>query len=665
MKNILLIDTNYAFTGDVESRMILDGIDGVDEIITRNSINTIHEDINRLNPDEVIISGNLINSHPNWDFGIPVKTYARNKEEILLAFEKGLPCYGITGTAKELLEAIRNNRIIKQDKIQPAPANQNTAHMQNDLHQNMQPAQRQQPYVSAQQPYQVENQSVQQNEPVYANELRQFNEPMQSQSAPTKNGMWTCECGAVNTGRFCQMCGKPKPAVNMQNNVAGMPEQKYASQYGYQGQPVYHNPSEMQSPYVPVTDSYPADVNIRHHQQNYEPAYADTIQNPKQSVQNVEKIYRDEQPNYQNFSQEQRESYNTMAPQTDSYNSATNQNDLRSRIYAAKERENMKKQSQYGPSSEYIKDAVNHDLGRTRKPAKVITVYSAKGGVGKTTLSCEIASYLSLTSNGRENFKVCIADFNIDFGDVNNTLNYNKDGACMTLWAADIRSRIRSGERPENIHYTEGEISKFLQFKSYDGQKDSNIGLSALLAPLTNEDSMDIEEDEIKVMLDNLVNYGGFDFVICDTGNNTRDSSFIPLDMADSIIMVLTQSVNTVTCNMGFISTMDKIGFDLNKVKLVINQVQPSKSVGVAVEEIVETIINPQTNKPFEVLAYIKASNDVKSAENRGKPLVFNSSHEFSKNIGEITSKLIDNDFVLQKPKKAGFFRRLFGKKSQ
>jgi len=27
-------------------------------------------------------------------------------------------------------------------------------------------------------------------------------------------GEWSCECGAVNTGKFCSECGKPKPIIN-------------------------------------------------------------------------------------------------------------------------------------------------------------------------------------------------------------------------------------------------------------------------------------------------------------------------------------------------------------------------------------------------------------------------------------------------------------------
>ena len=31
---------------------------------------------------------------------------------------------------------------------------------------------------------------------------------------PAPAGSWTCECGAVNQGKFCQSCGKPKPGEN-------------------------------------------------------------------------------------------------------------------------------------------------------------------------------------------------------------------------------------------------------------------------------------------------------------------------------------------------------------------------------------------------------------------------------------------------------------------
>lgn len=40
----------------------------------------------------------------------------------------------------------------------------------------------------------------------------QCGKPKPAPAAETKAQGWTCECGTVNTGKFCQECGKPKPA---------------------------------------------------------------------------------------------------------------------------------------------------------------------------------------------------------------------------------------------------------------------------------------------------------------------------------------------------------------------------------------------------------------------------------------------------------------------
>ena len=52
--------------------------------------------------------------------------------------------------------------------------------------------------------------------PQYSNQnqqggyVQQQQQQPQQQAAPAQGG-WTCECGAVNQGKFCSECGKPKP----------------------------------------------------------------------------------------------------------------------------------------------------------------------------------------------------------------------------------------------------------------------------------------------------------------------------------------------------------------------------------------------------------------------------------------------------------------------
>ena len=124
MKKILLIDTNFGFTADVESRMLLDDSDAF-EITIRNQVDRVADAIESENPDELLINANLLSSHPTWDFGIPVKTYAKDVEGVVQSHKKNIPCYGVIQMAGDLLKAIESNAIVSVSQVEEKKITEN------------------------------------------------------------------------------------------------------------------------------------------------------------------------------------------------------------------------------------------------------------------------------------------------------------------------------------------------------------------------------------------------------------------------------------------------------------------------------------------------------------------------------------------------------------
>lgn len=296
-----------------------------------------------------------------------------------------------------------------------------------------------------------------------------------------------------------------------------------------------------------------------------------------------------------------------------------------------------------------IDDDLMGDIVSKKHETKVVAIYAAKGGVGKTSIATELATCLALTNNGRRRFRVCIVDYNIDFGDVATTLMLKEDGANMTYWASEIREMLDAGKKPEEIVFDRKHM------EDYYLQKVDATGLYALAAPIMHEDSMFIKSEELEIMLNNLVKNGGFDYIICDTGNNTRDSTVIAIDKADYVLLVATQDVTTANCNASVLRTLRDTGFDTDKVRLVLNNIMPAHETGISVQEVEETF-------PYTCVCRIKNTRDIIRANNLGQPLVYKPNHEYTKQIQRIV-KFVTQGEVLQEEPKAGFFSRIFHRK--
>ena len=275
---------------------------------------------------------------------------------------------------------------------------------------------------------------------------------------------------------------------------------------------------------------------------------------------------------------------------------------------------------------------------------QTIAVYSAKGGVGKTTLAANIATYLSLVAHGRGTYRVCLVDYNVDFGDIRSTLGFPESGPDMSAWAEDIHQQLLRGRRAADITYTTEQVNSYLQ-------SSPKGNLSVLLAPLLHEDALTIESDEMRIMLSNIIRGGNFDFVVCDTGNNTRDGSYCALEAADMILLLCTQDATTATCNDSALRALKRTGLDLRKVHLVINNIVSSRQTGISCEEIEEAFME------YDCIARIRHADDITRANNYSRPLVFKPNHAFTSDLRQII-RYITHDTAADSTRKKRRSRR-------
>lgn len=291
---------------------------------------------------------------------------------------------------------------------------------------------------------------------------------------------------------------------------------------------------------------------------------------------------------------------------------------------------------------------IDDDLGRNR-PAKIVTVFSAKGGVGKTTISTELATYLSLVTVGPDKLRVALVDYNIDFGDVRVTLGITTQQYSLTYFAAEVEERLKNGKDPKKLNFTRDEIESFMT--------RTDTGLYVLPAPLTNQDSSKIRSEWLEVILRNIRDNGDFDYVVCDTGNNTRDSTMTAVYMSDLLLLLVDQNLNTAVCDSSFYETMKTVGYDMANAKLIINRVMPEKTTRISVNDLTNHF-------PFECIGQIDFSTSVIKATNLGTPLVSSEpNHDFTKQLRQTVSYILGNNEFETQEKKTSLFGRLFRKK--
>ena len=224
------------------------------------------------------------------------------------------------------------------------------------------------------------------------------------------------------------------------------------------------------------------------------------------------------------------------------------------------------------------------DPGEGRSPGRVITVFSSKGGCGKTFLSTNLAVALS-----RSGAEVALVDLDLHFGDV-----------AIMLHLFPSHTIYDAAENPG---------LDALSLKSLLTRHDS--GVWTLVAPTEPTIADTINPGAIGSILKLL--RSAFDYVVIDTPPAFSEPVLAAFDESDWLVMLATLDVPSIKNLRLTLQTMELLHFPKSRIRVVINRAD--SKVGLRLPDVEKLLSSP-------VDTTIPSSRSVPLSLNKGSPIM-------------------------------------------
>jgi pilus assembly protein CpaE len=195
-------------------------------------------------------------------------------------------------------------------------------------------------------------------------------------------------------------------------------------------------------------------------------------------------------------------------------------------------------------------------VGVRQQRPRVIAVHGAKGGVGTTTIACNLASAL----HGLTGRRVALIDGDFLSGDV---------GVLCDLAPLRTMSELLPEVQQldaETVEHT------FTQHRS---------GVHVLLAPEPLELAEAITANEVKRALNALRPY--FDYQIVDTPSTLLPVTLAAIEEADLVVLVLTPGLAALRSAARFLRLAAQLSYPKEKILLVANRADTGRQIDVGV----------------------------------------------------------------------------------
>jgi pilus assembly protein CpaE len=192
----------------------------------------------------------------------------------------------------------------------------------------------------------------------------------------------------------------------------------------------------------------------------------------------------------------------------------------------------------------------------------IVAIFSPKGGVGRTTVAVNLA-VAAATELGKS---VVLMDGSFQFGDVGVLLNLNPKNKSI----ADLVPELEAGEADS--------LDTFVI--------NHSAGIRVLLAPPSPEMAELITPSGVRRVLDGLRR--GHDLVIVDCTSWFNETTLAILDAADIVLTMLSLEITSIKNMRLFLEVAEQLGYEQDKVKLVLNRAD--SSLGIRVSDVESSI---------------------------------------------------------------------------
>ena len=257
--------------------------------------------------------------------------------------------------------------------------------------------------------------------------------------------------------------------------------------------------------------------------------------------------------------------------------------------------------------------------------SKIITVFSTKGGVGKTTIASNLAVSIARITKKR----VALVDLDLQFGDIAIMLNVS-----MKNTISDLIKEINQLDEDLMDDYLVTHFS----------------GVRVLPAPIKPEYAEYITSAHVEKILNTLKQ--SYHYIIIDTSASFHETVLTSLDMSDRILFVSTLDLPTIKNVKSGIDVMESLHYPEEKINIILNKA--SEQFGIKYKDFENALKHP-------IWSYVpEDSQTVITSANKGFPFVMTRMEtKVAKAIINISNEVIKEHDNVDKGR--GIIKKLFG----